>query len=559
MKTDLESISLSEFESSPLIQYQQGVTTITFFRGQLQPAVRFLRDRLCAIVSANPWIVGRCLRDKRSKHVQCVYPSGPIPESTRKDLLRVNPRNLSLSSKMSYADMVSEVISSQALLPRANSLLGKSDLVARVTLVSDPADTNAFAMVFSMSHAIADGYTYFNIMKMLSCGSKIITLSQRRRPEVAARCDAAAKEDMAFVNSYTWMCGAASKLLLKPKNRYYAYLVDTGKIKEAKEQALQRGAEFVSTNDILVSTFGNMIKARCMFLGINFRNRVDGASDEDAGNYQGTLWLDEGVYKHPEGIREVLQAGPPFRGRTQPFPGFFETAFSEMGGLSNWAFLRDGLNIPECEQLLQLPVFDFRTVPIDMAIVFAPRAGELAVIYGLKYVEDDASLRRQAPLGAKVADTLFPCSLASVHNSTSRRARVTSLGQNSTSSSTLCGTAVRQVDAAARLRSSYCMRRTARSLSTGSLTSKAEYCAADIHTEANARARRPESTRGLCLTLVAMLSSTFASRQAKNPLRPLLPQLLGLELVRRVKSVRVHVLSCPSLSAIHQRAGYIAL
>ena len=89
------------------------------------------------------------------------------------------------------------------------------------------------------------------------------------------------------------------------------FLVDNSKVKEIKAGERAEGVSFVSTNDILTSTFGNAAAPRILFLPVNFRNKLDGYVSSDAGNYENSLVLCPGNYATPDHIRKLLLSGPP--------------------------------------------------------------------------------------------------------------------------------------------------------------------------------------------------------------------------------------------------------
>ena len=326
-----ERITLTDFESSTIIGAQRGITTITFLRGKAYPAAGFIRERLRAITEVNPWIAGRLVQDTNEKNLQFVYPStstqtgtATINDSTLDDLVRLDPPNLSIHSKMEYIALREAIVESEAQLPKGRGLVNKPDLVFRVTIAPDSIDKSAaFAIVFSMSHAIGDAHTYYAIIKMISEGTNIIALNPTRSTEVAMRCTDACKDAATYLSSFASLFSVFWKIVFKPKNKYCAYYVDKARVEAAKNSAKARGAKFVSTNDILTSTFRALCNARLCFMVINLRNRVKGATYNNAGNFLCGLPLDLDVYKHPEGIRRVIQKGLPFVAHTRPFPGFF--------------------------------------------------------------------------------------------------------------------------------------------------------------------------------------------------------------------------------------------
>ena len=53
------------------------------------------------------------------------------------------------------------------------------------------------------------------------------------------------------------------------------------------------GVDFVSTNDILTSHFGELSSVRILHMAMNFRGRLPGIEHTDAGNYECALLYDQ--------------------------------------------------------------------------------------------------------------------------------------------------------------------------------------------------------------------------------------------------------------------------
>ena len=66
---DANSVTLLQEETS-LHSYTGAVTTITFFTGAAP--VEALRERVAAVVTANPWLAGRLVRAKGEKRMRLI-------------------------------------------------------------------------------------------------------------------------------------------------------------------------------------------------------------------------------------------------------------------------------------------------------------------------------------------------------------------------------------------------------------------------------------------------------------------------------------------------------
>ena len=408
-KVSREHITLTDLESSVALGMQRGITTVTFFRGKAKSSIVFIRKRLRAIVADNSWLAGRVVRVKDEKNLRLDFPSAAegtyaVTDATLDEMLQLDPPNLRIHSKISYIELRHNVVTSKAQLPKAKNLVNKQDLVLRITIVSDAIDREAgFAIVFSMSHNIGDGHTYYAIMNMISEGSEIKPLNTKRDPEVELRCQNAFKEEFAYISSFANMFSTFWKLYCLPQTDCHAYYVDKSRVEAAKTAAKERGADYVSTNDVLISTFGSLLNARLCFMAMNLRNRVEGVTENNAGNHEGLLALDESFYEQPEFIRTVLDEGPPFVAHGRSFPGACEAASSRIVISTNWSSFSRHIQLPDCDHVLQVPIV---FCLFESALIFAPRANELAVLYGIRSM-DRSRLCAVAPLGPSVSASLF--------------------------------------------------------------------------------------------------------------------------------------------------------
>ena len=157
-----------------------------------------------------------------------------------------------------------------------------------------------FALIFSMSHVIADGHDYYKIFNMIGGTTPVEALEPKR---VAAYEDREAEwtgtTDFGWLTSLGLIKGMLSGLLFGPKARWCCYMVDDAKVQEAKDKGKNDGGgkvSFVSTNDIITSHFCNATQARVVMMVVNFRDKINlPLTDNHAGCYEGCLLLDAPV------------------------------------------------------------------------------------------------------------------------------------------------------------------------------------------------------------------------------------------------------------------------
>ena len=118
---------------------------------------------------------------------------------------------------------------------------------------------------------------YHKILPLVQRTGTIQSLSQTRVEEVMARVEATGKSEVGYMQGPAFVVSSIKNLICRRKNTYHCHYIDEGRIAEAKALAKEHGAPFVSTNDILTSSFGNLANARTLFMAMNYRDRVEGS------------------------------------------------------------------------------------------------------------------------------------------------------------------------------------------------------------------------------------------------------------------------------------------
>ena len=114
-----------------------------------------MRERISAVISLNPWLCGR-LNKKGDLEVN---------ESDQNvDNYFIQLQDDSLSTSTNYLTLVDKVIKN--VVKSGGDCKGKQEVLFKVTIIKCADDQ--YALILSISHTIADGYTYYEIYKMLS-------------------------------------------------------------------------------------------------------------------------------------------------------------------------------------------------------------------------------------------------------------------------------------------------------------------------------------------------------------------------------------------------------
>jgi hypothetical protein len=142
-------------------------------------------------------------------------------------------------------------------------------------------------------------------------------------------------------------------------------------------------------------------------MALNLRGRLlTGFSGENcAGNYEGAIFFGPRGFQSPTKIRTKIYRGAPFSRSGDPLqiPGPCEAATCISAQITSWAFpsFSGALLIPECECLLHMPIPMFDRTPFELAIVFKPSEGNLAVLFSSLH-DHEHFAQSGMPLGSRL-------------------------------------------------------------------------------------------------------------------------------------------------------------
>merc|ERR1711959_284150 len=167
-------------------------------------------------------------------------------------------------------------------LPYKLAAYDKEDvLVCRFVFAHTPG---GFCIVFSMSHTIGDGHTFYNIMNQLSAPEEVRAFEPTRKLDFSKNATKVLEtSDKAFVMPFmsSMMLGVLGTVMKRTfaghKTRMFRGLIDEEQITKLKADAQSRGTvPFVSTNDIITSAFANATAAHTCIMAMDLRGRMDG-------------------------------------------------------------------------------------------------------------------------------------------------------------------------------------------------------------------------------------------------------------------------------------------
>jgi len=397
---------LSNEASSMMMDNVPPIDTFTLFSG-VAPIDK-LKAQVKSVIEVNPWLAGRLV--KRSGGKTCIeYAKSPSERDFDKCFAEVPEGNIDILSS-TYDRLLATVADLKICVKFGKDCLNKNEPLFKVAIIS--INKEKFALVVSLSHIIADGHTYYSVMKMLSNNEEMVALVPNRKvfydtlgPSLLGPVEAS------FPLSFSMVCFFIWKFLTrKPKSSCYHYTVNSKAVAELKGHIMSdikkdykeddiKQVSFVSTNDIISSKFfsNSSIHLRLGFMVMNFRERVKEITNKDAGNYEGILIMNVPCDTcHPKLIRasltpkndgtfrrtssEKLSSGTTLS--LSKLPGLWELLTSEVGIISNWSsFDFDEIRLPGCKQLVHLPCLAIPAVSVlNVCVIFRPRPNETAAV-----------------------------------------------------------------------------------------------------------------------------------------------------------------------------------
>ncbi|WP_438426451.1 hypothetical protein [Aquimarina macrocephali] len=384
-------IPLLKEESSTIIKGENGITTITFYRGDQTHVSSALRARLKEIIDDNPWLAGRLVKNKKHKNLQLSYPSGPIPDDVIERIFLDNPSHIKIGSNTKYEELFK--VSKPAIVKKGVQLINKTDPVTKLTIVPDlHSQGKGFALIFSISHVVADGYTYYKIFNQLFTDKPVERLAAQRNQKAADRVtEVVGQKSFKFFHSAPFILNLVKGAIFGKKTKCYGFYVEPKKIDTAKNQVKENstsGVDYISTNDILTSSFAKVTNSRICIMAVNLRSWIKDIGSDDAGNYAGGLLFDNDTGHHPVNIRKAFQSGLPVPTTAKPLPKFGEALQCKLGLISSWADFQESHDLEKCEQLFHIPLYEAKKAfPLDSAVVFKAKPEQFGIIYFSKTVE----------------------------------------------------------------------------------------------------------------------------------------------------------------------------
>ncbi|CAH0373302.1 unnamed protein product [Pelagomonas calceolata] len=368
-------IALLASERGAVVAMSPATSTVTFFKGSPRRVANKLRNKVAAIVEANPWLAARLDDDENGELALFVPPELPELFAERRDIA---------VERTPYASLVAAL--APVLCGTSVECRGTAKPLFQVSLVSCANDT--YALVVSANHSLVDGHGYYRIYNMLSEGSKVESLDPARKFDVPSRMVAAMHDEHSLLQRappgfLLRFITAQIKNAVAPSTHAHAFYINEAWV--AARKATADGVAFLSTNDCVTSEFCSLLNCDVALMAVNFRGKIDGCGDDDVGNYEDLIAFTPRDYASPSLIRRSVSGPQYFRATGAPLPTNREHLAASYGAVTNWATFAEPLELDGVQQL-HLPLLDWNasTPPsvFGAMVVFRPRAGRLAAFVG---------------------------------------------------------------------------------------------------------------------------------------------------------------------------------
>ncbi len=377
----VQSIALNKFENK-LMRYEGGISACNLFHSENKDAaVAFIHERFQQIVSTNPWLKGSCSKGKKGQ----IHLNFDTNETDVNPLIFSGQAPNSLSENSNYTDILSAC--EPYIVEKAFKLYNKKDRLTKLVILN--LDDKRFLLMFSLSHLIGDGHTFYQIFNMLSSQSEVIGLDVTRKNEIEQARDIIPKSNANFIFSPRMLFWAITRAFSRKKMRIDSFELNHTYLQQQKLVTKESGiVPFVSTNDILSSSYAQLTDSNAMIMAVNFRNRIPDITNKDAGNYEDFLVIDKETSSTSEKIRTLISdlknEVPKIR-----LPKGSAKSKSNPVLITNWAGFSQPLLIENAKSLVHMPLYTSKEITFDSCIVYCPQGDKVSVLLFMKELDEN--------------------------------------------------------------------------------------------------------------------------------------------------------------------------
>jgi len=340
---------LNEMENLIILS---GFTIATFYKKEngvcSEAIIKKFTDRAQDIIESNRWLGGK-LEKGRDKKLELVERKFDITELIA---VQENDRVFAEKPRLCIDTIIKET--KHLTIGNTSELIGNGKYLFKVA-VTHNCSKDRFLITLSISHAIADGSTIYNLWNMFDDLATVYSLDPVRPENYEESAEqtidkipmGSAAQEFLFL----WLLlKALWKLVFYPKPRVLCYKINTDEIERIKSAQNTR----VSTNDVINSWFFNLHKFKYGEMVMNMRTRVPGCDVNKAGAYINIGQLFKKDFETPATHRKALQ------GMLSKQRGPFKANWStNTGGFStSWTGFYKDVKIEGLVQYMHCPIED---------------------------------------------------------------------------------------------------------------------------------------------------------------------------------------------------------
>jgi hypothetical protein len=382
-----ECVQLLPHESEMFI-YFPSVSSITFFTGVIDK--NRLYKKILDIMKCNPWLGGRLVRENSSTYLQ--YTRCDEFTTINHDIFSIAQHN-DLHEKLSFNEI--QKIALLYTVKAGTACINKDEALFKVTLIM--TGLSSCALVVSLSHVVGDGNNMYTIYRMLGDNQDIITLNPVRDMEYYHKLNSVScgfKEHVAFHKSLSYKLSMLVILILSRQSMELLHFrkdwIEAEKQKyhdvSNKITVSSPSSSFVSTNDIITCWLFKLFNVNIGGMAVNYRNRVPGITESNAGNYVSTIFYQRDDYSHPSLIRASLQSYCRVITKKLNIIPFISRYIL----ITNWSTFYTELIFEGCKEVYHLPII----VLINAIVFFKSSPTQYSVLASSCYLSHEELHRK---------------------------------------------------------------------------------------------------------------------------------------------------------------------
>lgn len=389
------------------------INTITFFDGSI--SIVSLREKVKEIVTLNPWLRSRLVNSAEFGETAALYPTEYNPDLDTNDFFYFLVDTV-LTKDMDYSTMSNYL--SKVMVKKGTECIGKNEPLFKVSLI-EMKNSKEYALVVSLSHVLGDGHTFYRLYEMLDINKPAVALNPIRHHNFMDNLRSSnGKKLIDWMNSPLLVAGLLCTVIFGAIPKAAAYNLNNKTVENIKsnyhrknsnadESLSEYGAvPFISTNDIITSWFFKQCNSKYGMMAINFRNRLvkkccirftliynmlyvhrlEGYTDDDAGNYENIILYNSDDYSCPNYIRQSIST---FRSKSNAVPSIYESLTFNISVVTNWSSFYRDITLSEdketaplsVQQSLHMPLMNLSDIIFrDLCIIFNTKKDQLAVM-----------------------------------------------------------------------------------------------------------------------------------------------------------------------------------